>query len=113
MLSSIFTLTPTFTQGLIVGQISILTLLIVILKYLFLEPASRSEDTVENEKRPFKLPVLTPPSVKIRTALSGGSLPAEPKTASASQDKQAESAEWFNAIVQQVGLLSCVYSMVA
>ena len=36
----IFTLQPTFTQGLILGQVSILFLLVVILKYLFFDPIS-------------------------------------------------------------------------
>lgn len=33
----IFTLQPTFTQGLVLGQVSILCLLVVILKYLFFD----------------------------------------------------------------------------
>ncbi|KIP02684.1 hypothetical protein PHLGIDRAFT_283987 [Phlebiopsis gigantea 11061_1 CR5-6] len=36
----IFTLQPTFTQGLVLGQVSILCLLVVILKYLFFDPAT-------------------------------------------------------------------------
>lgn len=44
----IFSLTPTFTQGLVLGQLSILLLLALILKYLFLEsgPASIAQRTV-------------------------------------------------------------------
>ncbi|KAG8981455.1 ERMES complex subunit mmm1 [Tulasnella sp. JGI-2019a] len=37
MPSSLFSLTPTFTQGLLIGQISIFLLLALVLKYLFLE----------------------------------------------------------------------------
>ena len=33
----LFSLTPTFTQGLVLGQLSILVLLMLILKYLFLD----------------------------------------------------------------------------
>ncbi|PSR85874.1 hypothetical protein PHLCEN_2v5350 [Hermanssonia centrifuga] len=36
----IFSLTPTFTQGLVLGQLSILFLLVVILKYLFFDAVS-------------------------------------------------------------------------
>ena len=36
----ILTLQPTFTQGLILGQLSILCLLVVVLKYLFFDPAT-------------------------------------------------------------------------
>ncbi|EIM92556.1 uncharacterized protein STEHIDRAFT_89651 [Stereum hirsutum FP-91666 SS1] len=80
----IFSLQPTFTQGLIIGQFSILFLLAVILKFLFLDSA---EDTSHS-----------------RTSEA----PRQQKKVSSYDRKQdgldalPESTEWFNLVLRQV-----------
>jgi hypothetical protein len=77
-------LQPTFTQGLVLGQISVLLLLGLILKYLFLDtsqpPAARAEIREEN----------------------GNALTTDEK------QRSSESTEWFNTVVQKV-CIYCVY----
>ncbi|KAI0304713.1 maintenance of mitochondrial morphology protein 1 [Russula brevipes] len=79
----IFSLQPTFTQGFILGQFSILALLAVVLKYLFLD---------------------TQPSHKLADRDAPVSQPTRP---SAIIDETAkhidpESTEWLNALLHQV-----------
>jgi maintenance of morphology protein 1 len=78
----IFSLQPTFTQGFILGQLSILALLAVVLKYLFLdtEPAQNVSERV---------PVSQPAHPSTR--LDEKSTHVEP-----------ESTEWLNALLYQV-----------
>jgi maintenance of morphology protein 1 len=78
----IFSLQPTFTQGFILGQFSILALLAVVLKYLFLdaEPA---------QNVPERVPVSQP--ARPSTRLDEKSTHVEP-----------ESTEWLNALLHQV-----------
>jgi len=78
----IFSLQPTFTQGFIFGQLSILALLVVVLKYLFL-------DTEPAQNVPERVPV---------------SQPAQPSTrlGEKSTHIEPESTEWLNALLYQV-----------
>ena len=84
----IFTLQPTFTQGLVFGQISILCLLAVILKYLFLET---SESRIESSTYHPRLD-----NESLRSHL----LPTHDAD-DAEKDEGEESTEWFNMLLQQ------------
>jgi maintenance of morphology protein 1 len=80
----------TFTQGLILGQLSVLVLLVLILKYLFLD----------STKSPFETSSYHPPvnsNISIRN-LNGFPPEAEGSVSVGS----TESMEWFNLLVQQV-----------
>ncbi|CCM00929.1 uncharacterized protein FIBRA_02976 [Fibroporia radiculosa] len=90
-----FTLQPTFTQGLILGQFSVLFLLIVVLKYLFLDGVS---------DRSYKTPSYQPkpePDEEDAVPLLAEKLGVRP-----GKDDQSgggiESADWLNGILQQV-----------
>ena len=86
----VFSLTPTFTQGLIIGQLSILALLYLVLKYLFLDsrpsgialdsdqPSVSFEKSYSARTRPPVLPFVVTP------------------------DEDNDSTAWFNLILQQV-----------
>jgi maintenance of morphology protein 1 len=82
----IFTFQPTFTQGLILGQCSILALLAVILKYLFL-------DTEFSQKAPVyadpAAPVLQPSILSAHV----GEKPTR---------VDSESTAWLNTLLHQV-----------
>lgn len=82
----IFSLTPTFTQGLLLGQLSILLILVLVLKYLFLLPQTDQSETPIFH--PFRRPDI---SSRTRT-------PPEADTS----PKDAESANWFNSLARQV-----------
>ena len=84
--SVLFTFQPTFTQGLILGQCSILALLFVVLKYLFL-------DTEHSQK----VPVYADPAAPI---LKHPNLSAHVGENSARVD--SESTVWLNALLHQV-----------
>ncbi|KAI0257382.1 hypothetical protein BJV78DRAFT_1162276 [Lactifluus subvellereus] len=73
-----FSLQPTFTQGFILGQFSILALLAVVLKYLFFDTEHSQKVPVYAERDP---PVLQPtlPSARI----------------------ESESTEWLNTLLHQ------------
>ncbi|EJD55636.1 hypothetical protein AURDEDRAFT_109890 [Auricularia subglabra TFB-10046 SS5] len=82
---------PTFTQGLIVGQVSVLCLLLVVLRYLFLDtdpalPYLRSPlvDEKEHASRHLRLPTASHDA-----DIVGGA-------------KEPESAEWLNLIMYQI-----------
>ncbi|KAG8928869.1 ERMES complex subunit mmm1, partial [Tulasnella sp. 418] len=83
-MSALFSFTPTFTQGLVLGQISIIGLLFIILKYLFLDSAE--------QPRSVDPPALKPPPP--RSSLGNGNLEEN-------LDDDSESAEWFNLLLQQ------------
>ena len=85
----ILSLQPTFTQGFILGQLSILALLAVVLKYLFL-------DTELAQNVPEHVPVPQPANPSTR--------PDEKST-----HVGPESTEWLNALLHQV----CRYSQPA
>lgn len=102
---TLFSLTPTFTQGLVLGQISILLLLAFILRYLFfdthpLPPDSASdaeeedeatEDDEQNARKPLPVPGRPPHATK-------DSFLAE---FTADLTKR-ESVEWFNFLLDGV-----------
>ncbi|THH11111.1 hypothetical protein EW145_g857 [Phellinidium pouzarii] len=87
----IFSLTPTFTQGLVFGQLSILVLLILILKYLFLE----SEPPSSASPLAYSGPSFDRERVsKSRTSVDD--------TVLGSGKDGAESTAWFNLLLRQV-----------
>ncbi|KAI6007465.1 maintenance of mitochondrial morphology protein 1, partial [Pisolithus albus] len=84
----VFSLTPTFTQGLILGQLSILVLLALVLKYLFfITPIEHSD--AQN---------LHPRTVPDYPSWSRTPQAEEDGTREAS----VESAAWFNSLARQV-----------
>lgn len=82
----IFSLTPTFTQGLIIGQLSILALVVLILKYLFLDSTQSPFETSSYHPRVDSALSTNGHTVDLQQSLAEGS----------------ESAEWFHALLQQV-----------
>lgn len=82
----ILSLTPTFTQGLLLGQLSILLILALVLKYLFFLPQTDESETPNFH--PF-----TKPDNSSRTRS-----PPEADTS----PNDAESANWFNSLARQV-----------
>src|SRR6266851_248908 len=82
--SYIFSLQPTFTQGFILGQLSILAFFAVVLKYLFLD----------TEPSP-KVAERDPPTV---------SQPTRPSTRIDENHihTETESTEWLNTLLHQV-----------
>ncbi len=78
----IFSLQPTFTQGFILGQLSILALLAVVIKYLFL-------DTEPAQNIAERIPVSQP--ARPSTRLDEKTSHIEP-----------ESTKWLNALLHQV-----------
>ena len=95
----IFTLTPTFTQGLVLGQLSILLLVYFILKYLFFDPKSaRHPEESPEEDAPFFRPSF-PAEKFISTAF----LQKKVKEQDGERDEDSvESAEWLNVLLKQV-----------
>ncbi|CAE6476479.1 unnamed protein product [Rhizoctonia solani] len=85
---SLFSMTPTFTQGLVVGQLSILLLLVIIVRHLFLDSAK-----TQPVHTPAPLPVRPPPqdSEKAKTDAEGDWRTGD-----------AETAEWFNLLLNLV-----------
>ncbi|KAI6132697.1 maintenance of mitochondrial morphology protein 1 [Pisolithus croceorrhizus] len=84
----IFSLTPTFTQGLILGQLSILALLALVLKYLFfISPIEQSDAQ----------------SLHPRTIPDYPSWSHTPKVEEdGTHEASIESAAWFNSLARQV-----------
>lgn len=85
----IFSLQPTFTQGLIIGQLSILFLLAVILKFLFLDSAAGH--VAEKTYHP-----RTESDEPRHQKVSSYDLKQD------GLDGPPESTEWFNLILRQV-----------
>ncbi|KAF8640672.1 hypothetical protein AX17_000329 [Amanita inopinata Kibby_2008] len=86
----IFSLQPTFTQGLILGQLSILILLGLILKYLFLDSTQDPFERSSYHPRvngDLSLRSQKPQSLPARNEVGGGDV---------------ESAEWLNSLLRQV-----------
>ncbi|KAK7463745.1 ERMES complex subunit mmm1 [Stygiomarasmius scandens] len=80
----VFSLTPTFTQGLILGQFSIIILIYFILKYLFLDSIKYPSETTSYH-----------PRVNSDSTL--------PKTyENKDPERTEESAEWFNVLLHQI-----------
>lgn len=83
----IFSLTPTFTQGLVLGQLSILFLLTLILKYLFLDSGpSKAASPLQYSTASFD---------KERASKPRSNFPLE-------VEDVGESSAWFNLILRQV-----------
>lgn len=84
----LLSLTPTFTQGLVLGQLSILFLLALILKYLFLEAETtphgqeRIQSTLNVEKERYTERV--------------------PAVALEDTEYEEESTAWFNLLLYKV-----------
>ncbi|KZS92943.1 hypothetical protein SISNIDRAFT_454891 [Sistotremastrum niveocremeum HHB9708] len=95
MANHIFTLQPTFTQGLILGQLSVILLLAVVLKYLFLN----SEPRVVGDHASIHPGTGKP-------ARSGKSSTQDPNASVSSGDhlslSEPETLQWFNEILRQV-----------
>ncbi|KAG8747259.1 ERMES complex subunit mmm1 [Ceratobasidium sp. 414] len=85
---ALFSMTPTFTQGLVLGQLSIFLLLVVIIRYLFLDSA---------KSPPVHTPAPLPPA---RTPVHG--VEKENLAESDWKTGDAETAEWFNLVLQMV-----------
>lgn len=90
MASSFFQ--PTFTQGFLLGQLSVLVLLIFILKYLFLDSTQHPFETSSYQPRPEN-------NLTLRNRRH------QPGNVVEGHDTYAESTEWLNALLQQVSLL--------
>ena len=82
---------PTFTQGFIIGQLSILILLGMILKYLFLESSQYPHETLAYHQQVDNDAFNRQKSYQTRQ-----SMPEYDPNAS-------ESTEWFNTLLRQVG----------
>ena len=82
MANYIFTLQPTFTQGLVLGQLSVFFLLALILKYLFWHTGPDPQ-----------LIALPPKSRQSRT---------DPTAVEPTHEVQDESLEWFNGLLLRV-----------
>lgn len=93
MASALLSLTPTFTQGLVLGQLSILLLVGIVLKFLFLDsgpappyvPAAYATPSFDNER------------IRARSK----------RKSSVLGESRSESAEWFNLVLHQVSFTQC------
>lgn len=88
----IFSLTPTFTQGLVLGQLSILLLLSLVLKYLFLESAL----SPQHNRTPYSASFSRREHALQKSEFT--TVGAGPKNSAS----KAESADWFNLLLKQV-----------
>jgi len=93
----IFTLQPTFTQGLVLGQLSILFLLVVILKYLFLDSVSGNP----HKALSYQPRIVIHDSEDERS--ENGEVNAKPERFEAANGHATtESTDWLNLVLQQV-----------
>lgn len=90
MANYLLSLQPTFTQGLILGQLSVLVILGFILKYLFLDSSEYPFETSSYHPR-------IDSEVSLKQVWSNSWQADQQATG-----KDAESAEWFNRILKQV-----------
>jgi maintenance of mitochondrial morphology protein 1 len=96
----VFSLEPTFTQGLILGQLSILLLLGLVLKYIFLDSAQVNRDDNSSYQ----------PPLNIKYATNHRSIPAE----TSEEDKTHNlhggrmQVDWLNELTKQVSFYGCV-----
>lgn len=77
----LLSLQPTFTQGLVIGQLSILVLLALVLKYLFL---------VSDPSTSHHLPTTT------------ANIPHSPPKQEVPREHSSESTNWLNLILADV-----------
>lgn len=89
----LFTFRPTFTQGLILGQLSILILVGLVLRYLFLDSTQYPFETSSYHPR-----VDNDLLVRKRKLDAA----QEEEKVAVDQDQDTESAEWFNVLLKQV-----------
>lgn len=94
----VFSLQPTFTQGLILGQLSVLVLLGTILRYLFFDSSRNPFETTTYHPQFDKNSILRKQNVD---------------TQSAADVEAPESLDWFNTLLRQVRafratLVACV-----
>ncbi|KAJ3844099.1 maintenance of mitochondrial morphology protein 1 [Lentinula raphanica] len=85
----VFSLQPTFTQGLILGQLSILALLVFVLKYLFMDSTKYPFETTTYQPRMNNDSIMRSQKV-YQVSNEGGS------------NKVDESAEWLNMLLHQI-----------
>ena len=104
---SLLTLTPTFTQGFILGQISILVLLGYVLRYLFFDASSPKLVTEGVEEREQDVP--TESSTRFSIKAQPLSPPPSQVTSHFSVldyvrrlQNSSESLEWFNFLLVNV-----------
>ncbi|TEB39223.1 maintenance of mitochondrial morphology protein 1 [Coprinellus micaceus] len=83
----VFSLQPTFTQGLILGQLSVIFLLGAILRYLFFDSSKNPFETTTYHPQFDKNSILRKQNVE---TLSGAEL------------EVPESLEWFNVLLRQI-----------
>ncbi|KAI0079606.1 maintenance of mitochondrial morphology protein 1 [Panus rudis PR-1116 ss-1] len=89
----IFTLQPTFTQGLILGQFSILCLLILVLKYLFF-------DSVSGESHAFSS--YQPRAVPSADDMSGKFESDGRHVSHVGEADDLDGTDWLNIVLQEV-----------
>lgn len=85
----IFSLTPTFTQGFLLGQLSVLALLALILKYLFLDSGPQETGS------PLSYSVASFTQERESKPRTNGS-------AGWQAEQGEESTAWFNLLIKQV-----------
>lgn len=91
----VLSLQPTFTQGLILGQVSILFLLALILKYLFIDS---TQTRIETSSFHPRLDVHNESGLRSHHKMEAGETDEEAEE----KASDTESAEWFNMLLQQV-----------
>ncbi len=91
----VLTLQPTFTQGLILGQASILFLLFLILKYLFFD--TDPERSYKNASYPPKIEYHSS-----EEALAAARLNFNEFETTRHEGGETETSEWLNVVLQQV-----------
>ncbi|KAG5644742.1 ERMES complex subunit mmm1 [Asterophora parasitica] len=89
----IFSLEPTFTQGLVLGQLSVIVLLGLILKYIFLDSTHNPFETSSYQARADN-------NFTLRAQKSG--IHEDQKEL---RDDHHESADWFNTLLRQASQL--------
>lgn len=93
----IFSLQPTFTQGLILGQFSILFLLVLVLKYLFFDTVSDHAYRTSSYQ-----PKIERDEDEDGIALVAERLAPKPAQDGKQSGNECESADWLNALLMQV-----------
>lgn len=93
----IFSLQPTFTQGLILGQFSILFLLVLVLKYLFFDTVSDHAYRTSSYQ-----PKIERDEDEDGIALVAERLAPKPAQDGKQSGNECESADWLNALLIQV-----------
>ncbi|KAG6842528.1 ERMES complex subunit mmm1 [Blastosporella zonata] len=90
----LFSLEPTFTQGLVLGQLSVIVLLSLILKYIFLDSTHNAVETPSYQARTDNTFTLRTQKFEPQDLVSDGKC------------TDNESAEWFNVLLRQASQAS-------